>query len=132
MALSSKNSLNLVLAVFSLLVVAGSAVFLTSNQAVRLFSSAAKQATLTGVLFKRDIFGTLKCTYGVPVKEIVVQFPANNNLRSVNFGVLTSSYTCQMVVANASTADPLVGQKVTFTGAYQSNVFYATQVTKAQ
>lgn len=111
------RGLNVVLVVFSLLVLGGAAYYMSSNSSVNFNSGA------TNII--PSVFGKL-VRKGTTAFNICKRFDT-----TYNYGILTSSSACTGLVAVAKMADPLVGQNVVAVGALKDGVMYATKITSA-
>lgn len=111
------KSLSLVLVVFSFFVLAGAALFMSRNSAVNYNSGASN---------------IIQSVVGKLVKKGTAAFsPCKSVDTTYTYGILTTATACTHLIANAKTADPLVGQSVIAVGALRNNIFYATNVTLA-
>lgn len=150
------KGLNLVLVVFSLLVLGGSAYYLSTNRPVNLKSGASNLLqTTTGKLVKKGSPDFAPCgktasfTYGLLGAQVLAAnttgpfdtaaFPAKSGPRPTPYKptpVPTSmpvakTPACTPLMVQASLADPLVGKRVDVTGTYQNGIFYATSLKLA-
>lgn len=128
------RGLNVILVVFSLLVLGGSAYYMEQNLPVSLRSGASNVIqSATGKLVKKGTPAFSPCKSATTNYALIgaqPETPVNaKNLPKTN-GKPSAMPTpaCTPLSVQASMADPLVGQKVIATGTFQSGIFYATSL----
>lgn len=130
------RGLNVVLVVFSLLVMGGAAVAMNSAQ---IFKSGASNLiqSATGKLVKKGTPEFSPCknaatTYALIGAQPTTPVNAQVTVSPRPSGKPTSpTPACTPLSVQSSIADPLVGQRVVATGTFTNGVFYATSLALA-
>ena len=109
------RGLNVVLVVFSLLVLGGSAYVMSNNLTTSFGSRASKTIdTATGKLAKRGDAAFTTC-------KIVDA--------SIDYAIIGSQpLACTPLFVLSSLADPFIGKRVIATGVFENGIFYATDL----
>lgn len=106
------RGLNVGLVAFSLLVLGGSAYYMSKN---------------TPVTYKSKAANVIEDTSGKLVKKGTPAFSPCKEVKT-DYALVPE---CTPLSVESSIANPLVGKEVTATGTYQAGVFYATSLVKA-
>jgi hypothetical protein len=108
----------MVLVAFSLVVLGGSAYYMSQNKPVSYQPKASdSNQYVTGKLVKK---GTVAFS---PCKDTTTDYAL--------IGTEVTDGACTPLSVQSSLADPLLGQKVTASGTVQNGTFYATELSKA-
>lgn len=122
------RGLNVVLVVFSLLVLGGSAAFISQNTQVNTKVGASNVVqNISGVLLKKGTAAFNRACSGVTTTYAILGSTSptpNPNQRGI--GLVIPKCTALNVLNRL--ADPLVGKGVIATGTLQNNIFYATKL----
>lgn len=114
------RGLNVVLVVFSLLVLGGAAAFMEANLPANIQSRASNVTqNLTGKLVKKGTVAFSPCKAVTTNYALIIPQPAGS----------TATVACSPLSVQSAIADPLVGKQIVATGTLQSGVFYATSLT---